>query len=243
MTLINAVVGSDTKTLTSDEELKSFFKEEYNKANSEAEFESWDAIHREVYDQTPDDIIEKAMSIRPRSRVLRKGQKLNGGIAFGKKGNHAVFAIKDGIDGEPEVVSAERVLPLFSAKPEEEGTTPDATFNELFVLIRNKLFEKHKLPRLSGNRAKALEPLQMLIENYPQAKDYAMDLIKVIKEYDDLSEGQYKQIGRIKMDNLEQAYKDLQELVSKQSIATSLKRVDQLEGLSELIVLSEELTV
>jgi polyhydroxyalkanoate synthesis regulator phasin len=83
----------------------------------------------------------------------------------------------------------------------------------------------------------------MLIENYPQAKDYAMDLIKVIKEYDDLSEGQYKQIGRIKMDNLEQAYKDLQELVSKQSIATSLKRVDQLEGLSELIVLSEELTI
>lgn len=243
MTLINAVVGSDTKTLTSDEELKSFFKEEYNKANSEAEFESWDAAHREVYDQTPDEIIEKAMSIRPRSRVLRKGQQLNGGIAFGKKGNHAVFAIKDGIDGEPEVVSAERVLPLFSAKPDEEGATPDATFNELFVLIRNKLFEKHKLPRLSGNRAKALEPLQMLIENYPQAKDYAMDLIKVIKEYDDLSEGQYKQIGRIKMDSLEQAYKDLQELVSKQSIATSLKRVDQLEGLSELIVLSEELTV
>lgn len=242
MTLINAVVGSDTKTLTSDEELKSFFTEEYNKANSEAEFESWDAVHREVYDQTPDEIIGKAMSIRPRSRVLRKGQQLTGGIAFGKKGNHAVFAIKDGVDGEPEIVSAERVLPLFAAKSEEEGSTPDATFNELFVLIRNKLFEKHKLPRLSGNRAKALEPLQMLIENYPQAKDYAMDLIKVIKEYDDLSEGQYKQIGRIKMDNFEQAYKDLQELVSKQSIATSLKRVDQLEGLSELIVLSEELT-
>ncbi len=243
MTLINAVVGSDTKTLTGDEELRSFFKEEYNKANSEAEFQSWDATHREVYDQTSDEVIEKALSIRPRSRVLRKGQMISGGIAFGKKGNHAVFAIKEGTDGEPEVVSAEKVLPLFAAKPDEEGASPDVTFNELFVLIRDKLFEKHKLPRLSGNRAKALEPLQMLIENYPQAKDYAMDLIKVIKEYDDLSEGQYKQIGRIKMDNLEQAYKDLQELVSKQSIATSLKRVDQLEGLSELIVLSEELAV
>ncbi|OGJ10145.1 hypothetical protein A2356_01360 [Candidatus Nomurabacteria bacterium RIFOXYB1_FULL_39_16] len=243
MTLINAVVGSDTKTLTGDEELKSFFKEEYNKANSEAEFQSWDATHREVYDQTSDEIIEKALTIRPRSRVLRKGQKINGGIAFGKKGNHAVFAIKEGSQGEPEVVSAETVLPLFAAKPDEEGASPDATFNELFVLIRDKLFEKHKLPRLSGNRAKALEPLRMLVENYPQAKDYAMDLIKVIKEYDDLSEGQYKQIGRINMSILEQAYSDIQSLVSKQSIATSLKRVDQLEGLSELIVLSEELTV
>jgi ERCC4-related helicase/HKD family nuclease len=243
MTLINAVVGSDTKTLTGDEELKSFFKEEYNKANSEAEFQSWDATHREVYDQTSDEIIEKALTIRPRSRVLRRGQKISGGIAFGKKGNHAVFAIKEGSQGEPEVVSAETVLPLFAAKPDEEGASPDATFNELFVLIRDKLFEKHKLPRLSGNRAKALEPLRMLVENYPQAKDYAMDLIKVIKEYDDLSEGQYKQIGRINMSSLEQAYSDIQSLVSKQSIATSLKRVDQLEGLSELIVLSEELTV
>jgi superfamily II DNA or RNA helicase/HKD family nuclease len=243
MTLINAVVGSDTKTLTGDEELKSFFKDEYAKASSEAEFQSWDASHREVYDQTPDEIIEQAVNIRPRSRVMRKNQKFSGGIAFGKKGNHAVFAIKEGADLESQVVAAEKVLPLFSAKPEEVGNTPDTSFNELFVLIRDKLFEKHKLPRISGNRAKALQPLQILIENYPQSKDYAMDLIKVIKEYDDLSEGQYKQIGRINMGDLENAYKELQELVSKQTIATSLKRVDQLEGLSELIVLSEELQV
>ena len=243
MTLINAVVGSDTKTLTGDEELKSFFKDEYVKANKEAEFESWDAAHREIYDQTSDEDINKAIGIRPRSRVLREDQSFNGGIAFGKKGNHAIFAIKDGSDQESEVVAAEKVLPLFAAKQEEEGRSPDTSFNELFILIRDKLFEKHKLPRISGNRAKALQPLQILIENFPPAKDYAMDLIKVIKEYDDLSEGQYKQIGRINMQNLEQSYKDLQELVSKQTIATSLKRVDQLEGLSELIVLSEELRV
>ncbi len=242
MTLINAVVGSDTKTLTGDEELKSFFKDEFVKANEETEFESWDAKHREAYDQTPDEVIEEAMAIRPRSRVLRTGQPFSGGIAFGKKGNHAVFAIKKS-EEESEVVSAEEVLPLFAAERDEEGQAPDTSFNELFILIRNKLFEKHKLPRISGNRAKALQPLQILIDQYPPAKDYALDLIKVIKEYDDLSEGQYKQIGRINMGNLEQAYKDLQEIVSKQTIATSLKRVDQLEGLSELVVLSDELRV
>lgn len=241
MTLINAVVGSDTKTLRDDEELRSFFKDEYVKANNEAEFESWDAVHREVYDQTSDEDIKEATSIRPRSRVLRNGQAQNSGIAFGKKGSHAIFAIKGGTDQEPEIVSAETVLPLFSAKKEEEGKLPDDTFNALFVLIRDKLFEKHKLPKITGNRAKALGPLEILIEQYPPAKDYAIDLIKVIKEYDDLSEGQYKLIGRIDMGDLEQAYKDLQEIVSKQEIATSLKRVDQLDGLSELLVLSEEL--
>ncbi len=243
MTLINAVVGSDTKTLTGDEELRSFFKDEYVKANSEAEFESWDAAHREVYDQTSTEVIEEAVNIRPRSRVLRTGQSINGGIAFGKKGNHAVFAIKDGDELEPQIVAAEKVLPLFAAKPDEEGKSPDTNFNELFLLIRDKLFEKHKLPRISGNRAKALQPLQILVDNYSPAKDYAMDLIKVIKEYDDLSEGQYKQIGRVSMDDLEKSYKDIQAIVSKQTIATSLKRVDQLEGLSELIVLSEELRI
>lgn len=243
MMLINAVVGNDVRTLTPEEDLTSFFKDEYNKANSEAEYESWDAIHREAYDQTSDEVIRAAMNIRPRSRVKRSGKTFDGGIAFGKKGNHAVFAIKEGENIEPQVVSAETVLPLFAAKPEEEGQTPDNSFNELFVLIRNKLFEKHKLPPTRGNRAKALQPLQIFKDNYPPARDYAIDLIKVIKDYDDLTEGQYKQISRINMENLEEAYKELIGIVSKQTIATSLKRVDQLEGLSELIVLSEELRI
>lgn len=242
MTLINQVVGSDTRTLTNDEELNSFFKDEYAKANNEVEFESWDAMHREVYDQTPPEVIEEALHIRPRSRVMRNGQEFSGGIAFGKKGNHAVFAVKQ-TDLEPEIVAAEQVLPLFAAKQDEEGKVPDETYNELFLLIRDKLFERHKLPKVAGNRAKALQVLQILIDNYPPAKDYALDLVKVIKEYDDLSEGQYKQISRINLDVLEEAYKELQEAVSKQTINTSLKRVDQLEGLSELIVLSEELRV
>lgn len=240
MTLINAVVGNDVRTLQPDEDLRSFFKDEFVKANNENEYESWDAAHREAYDQTPDDTIDQSINIRPRSRVLRKDQQFNGGIAFGKKGNHDVFAIKIK-EEEPKIVSAEVVLPLFAAKPEEEGSTPDNTFNELFILIRDKLFERHQLPKISGNRAKALQPLQIFIENYPPAKDYAIDLTKVIKEYDDLSEGQYRQISRINMETYEEAYKEIQEIVTRQSISTSLKRVDQLDRLSELVVLSEEL--
>lgn len=241
MTLINSVVGNDVRALRPDEDLKSFFKDEYKKADAEYEQESWDAKHREAYDQTPDEVINEALNIRPRSRVLRKRQTFTGGVAFGKKGNHAVFAIKEGDGLVPKVVAAEQVLPLFTAKPEEEGFPPDETYNDLFILIRNKLFEKHKLPAVRGNRAKALQPLQMLVDNYPPARDYAMDLIRVIKDFDDLSEGQYKLIGRVNMGNLEQAYKDIQEIVTPQAVTTSLKRVDQLEGLSELILLSEEL--
>ena len=242
MTLINAVVGSDTKTLTSDEELKSFFKEEYNKANIESEYESWDAEHREVYDQTPQDIINQAIRINPRSRVRRENSSISGGIAFGKKGNHAIFALKTEDSSEPQIVSAEEILPLFSAKPEEKGYPPYTEFNELFQLIRDKLFEKHKLPKIGGNRSKALLILQILGEGLPEAKDYCLELSRIIKEYDDLTEGQYKQISRLECDVLEETYKQIQEIVSKQTISTILKKVSQQDNLSEIILLSEELT-
>jgi superfamily II DNA or RNA helicase/HKD family nuclease len=241
MTLINAVVGSDTKTLTSDEELRSFFKDEFVKASQEDDFESWDAKHREAYDQTPDEIIQEALEIRPRSRVVRTNQSISGGIAFGKKGSHAVFAIKQGDAEEPKIVSAEEVLPLFAARPDEEGVFPDTEFNELFMVIRDKLFERHKLPPIKGNRQKALQILEIIVSGYPPAKDFVLDLMKIVKEYDDLSEGQYKQISRLELDSLEKAFKELQTIVSRQTVETSLKKVDQLEGLTELIVLSEEL--
>lgn len=251
MSLINSVVGSDTKTLTDTEELKTFqedkdveklLKAQLKQATDEAEEESWDAKHREAYDQTPDEIIEKAKSVRPRSRVIRKGQQEEIAIAYGKRGDHSVFAIKHDTE-DPLIVSAEQVLPFFVAKEDEEGYAPDSEYNKLFVTVRDKLFEKSKLPKIQGNRAEAIQRLTVLSENLPLAKDYALDLIKVIKEYDDLSDGQYKDIARVKLDNLEEAYKKIQEIAPVQVIKVSLNKADQLQGQAELIVLSQELKV
>ena len=46
---INAIVGSDTKTLTDDELIQSYFKDEYDEADAQTETMSWDAVHRDVY--------------------------------------------------------------------------------------------------------------------------------------------------------------------------------------------------
>src|SRR3989344_6510599 len=103
MRLINSVVGSDTRTLTADEELQSFFKDEYQKAEQENETRSWDAEHREAYDQAKKDtaLFEEALKIKPRSRVIREGQQKAAIVAFGKKGVHAVFAVKE--EGDPAI--------------------------------------------------------------------------------------------------------------------------------------------
>lgn len=251
MNLINSVVGSDTKTLTDNEELKTFYedndvekllKKQLDKATTESDEESWDAIHREKYDQTPKSVIKEAMEVRPRSRVVRKNQKQEGCIAFGKRGNNSVFAIKNDTN-EAQVVSAEQVLPFFVANEDEDGFAPDNEYNQLFVLIREKLFEKSKLPKIGGNRAEAIQRLNVLVENLPQAKDYALDLIKVIKEFDDLSDGQYKDITKISLDNLEEAYKKIQEIAPVKVVEVTLSKADQIQNQSELIVLSEELRI
>jgi superfamily II DNA/RNA helicase len=92
--LINAVVGSDTKTLTDDEQLVSFFKDEFNKAQKENEQLSWDTKHREAYEQAlkNKDVVEKSINIPRRSRVKRTGQEKDAVLFFGKNGSNGIFA-------------------------------------------------------------------------------------------------------------------------------------------------------
>jgi superfamily II DNA/RNA helicase len=120
--LINSVIGNDTKTLTSDEELKSFFKEEYEKADSENEQESWDVKHREAYDAVRNDkvFLNEVMELNERSRLVRTNQPNNVTIAFAKKGDHVIFALAEQ-DQEPKIVSIETAINYFVARPDEKA--------------------------------------------------------------------------------------------------------------------------
>lgn len=243
MRLINSVVGSDTKTLTADEELQSFFKDEFQKAEEQNETRSWDADHREAYDQAKKDpaVFEEALKIKPRSRVIRESQKKAAIVAFGKKGVHAVFAVKDG--EEPLIVATEIALNYFVARKDEKGTEADKQYDEVFKLVRNTLFEKHPLPPIRGRRADALRVVKVIEDGLPKAKDYCRDLALVIKNYDGINEGDLKEIAQLSVKNLETAYNTLQEIVPRHHIAATSERVARLEGEYETIVLSEDIRV
>ena len=188
--LINAVVGSDTKTLTDDEKLVSFFKDEYNKAQTENEQLSWDSRHREIYEQAVKsvDTLEKAISIPRRSRVKRLETNKNAFLVFGKKGNNAIFALSTD-KSIPEIVSTEIALPYFEAKIDEKGFAVDTDFTSIFNVAKNKLFAKHELPSIQGRRAEAIKVLKLIANERPLSKDYCEDIITIIKSLDDISEG------------------------------------------------------
>lgn len=241
MRLINAVVGGDTRTLTDDEELQSFFKDEYQKAESENEILSWDTPHREAYEQARKDKhgFEEALGIKPRSRVVRTGQAKEAVVAFGKKGEHAVFALKE--DLEPVIVAAEMALNYFVASKGEEGKEADKQYDAVFKIVRDALFENHPLPAIRGRRSDSLNVVKLLEDKLPKARDYCRDLAQVIKKYDGISDGDLKLIAKLRLEDLNKAYDELRNTVPEHHIAAINDRVARLEGEYETIVLSEEL--
>lgn len=50
MAMIHAIMGEDTKALTSDEQLNAFFKERYRKELASSEELSWDTKYRRILD-------------------------------------------------------------------------------------------------------------------------------------------------------------------------------------------------
>lgn len=241
MRLINAVVGSDTKTLTDDEKLQSFFKDEYRKAEAQNEQLSWDAIHRENYDRAIRDktAFDEALKIGARSRVIRTGQKSQAMVAFGKKGGYAVFALKE--DEKPTMVSAEVALDYFKAEKEEKGFKADTQYDEIFKLVRDHLFEKHPLPPISGRRKDALSVIKIIENKLPEAKDYCRDLEQIIRKYDGINEGDLKDISQLSLSNMEAAFMKLQDIVPQYQVNSIHERASKIESEYETIILSEDI--
>jgi len=243
MRLINSVVGSDTKTLTDDEKLESFFKDEYRKAEDENETVSWDAGYREDYDvaKNEKDILDAALQIKPRSRVVREGRENSAVVAFGKKGEHSIFVLKEGDD--PEVVIAGNALKHFKAKKEEQGKMADKQYDEVFKLVRDCLFEKHKLPPIAGRRADSIKVIKLIEKKIPEAKDYCQDLIQIIKKYDGINDGDLKSVAQLSLKNFKEAFEQLKGIVPMHQIGAINARAMQLEGECETIVLSEDIRI
>jgi ERCC4-related helicase/HKD family nuclease len=241
MRLINSIIGSDTKTLTEDEELETFFKERHRKAEEETEEISWDTPFLEDRDLAlkDKDLMEDVMNIYPRTRVLRKNKNKDITILFGKKGDHSIFVVNE--EGKINIVASEFALPYFKAEKEEEGHQADSDYNKIFNFTRDKLFAKAPLPPVKGRRQDAIKVISAIEENLPSAKDYCHDLIKVIREYDDISEGHLKEIIKVKLTDIEVALRELKRIVPQEKIKIINERVNRLEGEYETIILSEEL--
>ena len=247
MDLIHTLLGEDTKTLTSDEDLKNYFAKQYNEENSKNESLSWDAPYRNTWLKIKDnqEILQKISSIPHRSRIARKA-KISGVVAFAKKSGSFVFAFGETPE-TVQIVSPETALPLFDdINDTEKALQTSLNFDPIYAIAKAHIFKDNtKAPIDTGRKQDALNKLKFLSENYVQAKDLCIDVIRVIKDLDALPNGVLKEIAELKIDktNFAPAHDVLKELVPGKYLESIFKTAERANDTGRLIVLSEELIV
>ncbi len=120
--LINQIVGSDHKTLTKDDDVQSFFKDEYDAADAEAQQVSWETKHRNTFESfsTDSELMKSVLSLPHRSRVGRSDTGQDVVVAFGKRADSIVFASVE--NGEMiRNIDPEKALDYFRCEPGEAG--------------------------------------------------------------------------------------------------------------------------
>lgn len=247
MDLIHTLLGEDTKTLTSDEDLKNYFAKQYKEENSRNESLSWDAPYRNTWLSIKDDqeIMKKIAEIPHRSRIARKAN-ISGVVAFAKKSGNYVFAFGESPEAV-QIVSPQVALPLFNEVADLEKPLPTSiNFDPIYKIAKEHIFKDNtKAPVESGRKQDSLNKIKILSDNYPQAKDLCIDLIRVIKDLDGLPNGVLKEIAELKIDksDLERVFQELRELVPHKYLESIFRTAERANDTGKLIVLSEELIV
>lgn len=245
MLLINNIVGSDTKTLTPDETLQSYFKKRYDEADEENNDRSWDNEYRNIYNSVKHnmDLINEIHSIPERARIVRKRQQEACAISFAKRGDNTLFALAYPDVPQAKIVPADKVLDLFAATYEEKGYEYDEELDKKFQILRDELRKPHPKIRLDRRKSEALENLQQLLAICPAERDYIADLIDVIKTYDDLSDGELKYLAAlaVRKNNAAEIVVELKQKIPVHYIIQIKTRAEAIDSQTEIIMFTEDL--
>ena len=245
MLLINNIVGSDTRTLTPDETLQSYFKKQYEEANEETGEKSWDNDYKNIYNAVKHNmtLIDAVLNIPERARIVRKGELEPCAISFAKRGNNTLFAMASDFDKKAQIVPPERVLSLFKAEPDEKSFEYDQELDKKFAILRDEIKKPYPKVNLDKRKGQAIDNLEKLVYVYPVEKDYISDLLEVIKSYDDLSDGELKYLANlnIRKDNVQSLVSEIKEKIPVHYIIQIKQKVESIDAQTEIIMFTEDL--
>ncbi|MEA3295780.1 MAG: C-terminal helicase domain-containing protein, partial [Patescibacteria group bacterium] len=242
--MIDVLLGEDTKVLTKEEELRSYFHERYNKALELQEAESWDAKYQdELYylkKQKPE-LVEKAMSIPKRSRIQRTEKKSKSGvIIFGKKGEDHSFRLGTN-EAESTTLSGEEAFELFKASVSEKPQEVSKNFEQIYQNTKKKMFITKTQVSTKGKKGEAINKIEKLIELIPEKKDYLTDLYFVAKDLNNLPDGVFTKIRQIDERNLQEDIEEFMKIVTHSYLAKIIKKANKIDEGEETLILAEEL--
>ena len=242
--MIDALLGEDTKVLTKDEELRSYFHQKYNEALKLQETESWDAKYQDdlyYLKKSQPDLIEKALSIPRRTRIQRTEKKSKSGvIIFGKKAEDYTFRLGTS-ETKSSALSVEEAFELFEAEISEKPKKVSKNFEKIYQHTKDNMFISKIQVSTSGKKGEAINKIEWLKEHIPEKKDYLSDLYFVAKELNSLPDGVFTMIRQIDEENLDEDVENLMKLVTHSYLAKIIKTANKIDEGTETLILAEEL--
>lgn len=238
MAMIHAIMGEDTKALTSNEELQAFFKERYNKELKRSEETSWDTPYRRLLNQLKGtDVYNEAMQINHRAKSGRKCDKpLKGALLFGRKGNDFVFKIGKSATEIPNLLTAEEALTLFCANEDEKPFELSKKFDAIYQNVKENLFKGNNADKNEKERLNAIAKIKLIMQSKTLDKDYIED-IKMAIESDGLSGFELRYINQIAPNN----YHKLPKWIDQSYLNRIISTINSVDEGQEVLILAEEL--
>jgi len=243
-TMINYILGEDTKVLTPDEELNSFYKEQYRTAERSQEEKSWDVEYLNFINSLKSgrkDIIEEALNIQLRTRIRRTTKKEKTGvIIFGKKGYEYTFKLGRS-PKEIVTLTTEDAIKIFEAEPYEKPESVSQEFEKIYQNLKNNLFtSKTEFTKDKGIRD-AVDKINLLKDVTPALTSYLEDLLYVLEKLDNLPERFSRLIRAINEKSLQEDLETLQQEVPHDYLISIINKASSISKGEEYLILSEEL--
>lgn len=233
MAMIQQIVGEDTRILTENESLNSYFNKKHKEALGLIEEESRETKHREIWESYQgSELMVKARQIPDRTRIRRIATNINGVIVFGKRGSNLIFKH---LDKEKEIksMSPGEALDYFSSPIEEKGYKVSEDFDEVYQNLKKNLFIDSAKDSMK-DRSETIGKLKLFERKTNDS--YFKDLLTIVTKYDALSKYEIKQINKTDISNMN----SLKEKIKPQYIKRIFKTVQD-KNEDETIVLIEEL--
>lgn len=237
MAMIHAIMGEDTKILTKNEELKSFFKERYANELKAEESLSWDTSYKEFYNSViNNEYYKDALSIPHRAKIARKVEKpASGVLVFGKKGKDFVFKVGATVE-DVIPLTPEEAISLFEANVFEQPYKVSDSFDNIYQSVKIKLFQTNKGNTVEKSKRDALNKIDAMMKGAIISSDYLKDLYRVV-EMDGLPGHSIRFINQLR----ERDYATLSKEIEQSYINKVLTTANDIDEGSEVLILSEEI--
>lgn len=236
--MFNSIFGDDTRVLTKNEDLKSFFVEEFKKNYEETE--SPETYYENIIYNLRDyekEVILEAESISKRVKCKRKSDRIKKGvILFSKKGeiprfeNNQLLNLTD-ID----------YLKIFEADKKEKFQPFERKYEKIYEEIKDKIFNEKSLLSSPNKKKKDLILKLQKLKEVSKFTSYIDLLIKVISDLDALTPLQTKILRDISYKNFDKNINEIESKIPKKLLTNLIDTYNDITNRKEALIITQQI--